>query len=218
MSDVLDQVIAPGTQLLDRVDAALLAHGIPADHPVTALLRRLGALPADVLSAAATWCPAAVRATAADLRRVAAGYERQRDLVAASAGWAGTAGAEFAAHRAALAGFVAETGEPGEASLVGRLRATAAYLDDVAAWLERARRDLARAVAEALGSSEAVALHASGDALAAAAIAARVLAAAAEAYADGDAVAQRWAGRLDEITYRPPVTATPSSGEIRLSG
>ncbi|NJC69217.1 hypothetical protein HC031_05715 [Planosporangium thailandense] len=218
MNDVLDQVIAPGADLIERVDAALMAHGIPTDHPVTGLMRRVGALPADVLSAATGWRPTALRATASDLRRTAAGYERQRDLIAAPAPWEGAAGEEFAAHRAALVAFIGETGEPTEASLAGRLRATGDYLDDVAEWMERARRNLAHAVAEALGSAEAVALHAGGDALAAATIAARVLTAASEVYADGDDLTRRWAGRLDQIGYRPPATIAPSSGAIRLSG
>jgi hypothetical protein len=43
--------------------------------------------------------------------------------------------------------------------MAGRLGATASYLDDVAAWLVRGRRALAGALAECLGSAEAVALR-----------------------------------------------------------
>jgi hypothetical protein len=217
VSDALDRLIAPGADLLDRVDAALMAHGLPAGHPVTALLRRLGALPADVLRAMSAWRPVPLRAAASDLRHTAEGYERQRDLLSVPAGWEGAAGEGFAEHRRALVEFLGETGEPDEAGLVGRLRATAAYLDDVAEWLERSRGDMARSVADALGSAEAVRLHASGESEAAATIAARILATAAEAHSCGQAVAERWAGRLDEVSYRPPAPVAPLAGETRLT-
>jgi hypothetical protein len=217
VSDALDRLIPPGADLLERVDAALLAQGLPAGHPVTALLRRLGALPADVLHAISGWRPAPLRVAASDLRHTAEGYGRQRELLGVPAGWAGAAGEGFAAHRRALVEFLGESGAPDEAGLVGRLRATAAYLDDVAEWLDRSRGDMARSIAEVLGSAEAVELHASGDAEAAATIAARILSAAAEAYSRGQVIAERWAGRLDELSYRPPTPAAPFVGETRLT-
>jgi hypothetical protein len=217
VSDALDRLLPSGADLLERVDAALMAHGLPAGHPVTPLLRRLGALPADVLDAISAWRPALLRAVASDLRHTAGGYQRQRDLLVLPTGWAGAAGEGFAAHRKALVEFLGQTGAPDEAGLVGRLRATAAYLDEVAEWLDRSRGDVARSIAEALGSAEAVRLHASGDADAAATIAARILAVAAEAYSCGQAIAERWVGRLGEVSYRPPAPAAPLTGEIRLS-
>jgi hypothetical protein len=75
---------------------------------------------------------------------------------------------------------------------------------------------MARSIADVLGSAEAVRLRASGDAGAAATVAARILAVAAEAYSCGQAIAERWAGRLDELSYRPPAPAAPLAGEIRL--
>jgi hypothetical protein len=216
VSDALDRLIPPGTDLLERVDAVLIAHGLPAGHPVAALLRALGALPADVLAATCGWRPAPLRADAADLRRTAEEYERERDLIV-PAEWAGSAGEGFAVHRTALVRFLGETGAPDEAGLVGRLRATAAYLDDVAEWLDRSRREMARSVADVLGSAEAVRLRATGDADAAASIAARVLSAAAEAYSGGRTVAKRWAGRLDEVSYRRPEPAAPITTETRLA-
>lgn len=209
MTDALDRLSSPGADLLGRVDAALLAHGVPTDHPVTGLLRRLGALPADALHAISMLRPAPLRAVASDLRRTAEAYERQRDLLTVPAEWDGTAAEEFAAHRAALAGLLRETGSPDEESLVGRLRATAGYLDDVAEWMDRSRGDLARSIADVLGSAEAVRVHASGDVAAAATIGARVLTAAAQAHAGGQAISERWAGRLGEVSYRP-------SGDVRV--
>jgi hypothetical protein len=214
--DALDRLTSPGADLLQRVDAALMADGLPAGHPVTELLRRLGALPADLLNAISAWRSAPLRAAASDLHRTAERYEQQRDRLTVPAGWAGAAGEGFAAHRQALVRFLGETGVPDETSLLGRLRATAAYLEDVAEWLDRSRREMARAVADVLGSAEAVRLHLSGDATAAAAIAARILTAATRAYSSGQAVAQRWAGRLDEVPYRPPAPTAPV-GQAGLS-
>jgi hypothetical protein len=229
VSDALDRLLPVGADLLERVDAALLALGLPAGHPVIALLRRLGASPAEALRAVSTWQPAAARDAASVLRDTAERHERQRDLIAVPVGWAGAAGEGFAAHRVALVDFLAETGWPAEAGLVGRLRATATYLDEVADWLDRSRDAMARSIADVLGSAEAVRLHASdaagaavgvharGDAGAAATIAAHVLTVAAEAHSGGQAIAERWAGRLDEVSYRPPSPAVRSAGETRLS-
>jgi hypothetical protein len=217
VSDALDRLTPPGADLLERVDAALVAHGLPPGHPVTALLRRLGALPADVLHAISAWRPAPLRAAASDLRHTADEYERLRDVLAPPPEWAGAAADGFAAHRTALVGSLGETGAIDEAGLAGRLRATAAYLDDVAEWLDRSRGELARSIADALGSTEAVRLHASGDAEAAATIAARILAAAAGTYSCGQAITERWAGRLDEVSYRPPASTPPPAGETRVA-
>src|SRR5205085_5038591 len=62
----------------------------------------------------------------------------------------------FAATWTGLSGHLAGSGPD---SLAGRLADTAAYLDDVKAWLTRGRRALAGTVAECLGSAEAVALR-----------------------------------------------------------
>ncbi|GAA1804272.1 hypothetical protein HC028_04230 [Planosporangium flavigriseum] len=211
MSDGLDRLLPPAATLLARVDAVLVAHGVPPAHPVTALLRKLGALPADVLDAISAWRPAPLRDAAADLRQTAEEYASLHGLLTAPAGWAGPTFEGFAAHQAALSEFL---GEPG---LEGRLLATAAYLDEVAEWLDRSRGELARSVADALGSAEAVRVHASGDAEAAVAIATRILEAAAEAYDRGQEIADRWAGRLDEISYRPPASTAALPNEIRVA-
>jgi hypothetical protein len=217
VSDALDRLISPGADLLGRVDAVLTAHGLPADHPATELLRRLGALPSDLLEAVSTWRSDPLRDTAADLHRTAEAYEQQRDQLGTPTGWEGAAGAGFEAHRQSVVRFLGETGDPDETSLLGRLRATAAYLEDVAEWLDRSRSAMARAVADALGSAEAVRLHTSGDAVAAATLAARILTAAAEVDSSGSAVVQRWAGRLDEVPYRPPASVASSTSEARLT-
>jgi hypothetical protein len=211
MTDALDRLAEPGADLLGRVDAALLAHGFPAGHPIAGLLRRLGALPADTLHAISALRPAPLRAAASELRSTIDGYQRQRDLLDTPAGWAGSAGDRFAARRGALTAFLGETAEAGHA--------TVAYLEDVAEWMERSRSATARTLADVLGSAEAIELrapvtdgvdHASTTAVAAATVGSRFLATAVEVHDAGRAVAERWAGRLDEVDYRPPAADAPA--------
>ncbi len=216
MTDALDRLVGPGIDLLDRVDAALMAHGFPADHPVAGLLRRLGALPGDALHAISALRPAAVRVAGSELRQTIERYQRQRDLLAEPVDWTGPAGERFSVHRAALASFIGDTGDADELGLVGRLWSTAAYLDDVAEWMERSRSAMARVLADVLGSVEAIRLHTPDAAAAAATVGALVASAAAEAHDAGRAVAERWAGRLDEVPYHSPTVDAPTTVDTRL--
>ena len=100
---------------------------------------------------------------------------------------------------------------------------TARYLDDVAAWLTRARREVAGAVAVCRGSAEAATLSGAlsdspRDAvLAAATIGAHILEAVAEVVDDGQRTLNAWAGRLDELWYRPaPTTAASVGGQLEI--
>ena len=68
-----------------------------------------------------------------------------------AAGWRGDTADAFGAQWRSLADHLAE----GPRSLAGRLDQTAAYLDDVAAWLAGARQAVAVALVECLGSIEA---------------------------------------------------------------
>lgn len=217
MTDALDRLAEPGADLLERVDAALLAHGFPAGHPIADLLRRLGALPRDALHAISGLRPAPLRAAASELREIIDGYEQQRDLLRTPPGWTGSAGERFAALRAALTGFLGETADAGHA--------TRGYLEDVADWMERSRSVTARTLAEVLGSVEAITLRApvtggadraGSTALAAATVGARFLATAVDVHDAGRGVAERWAGRLDEVSYRPPATDAPIGDPSRL--
>jgi hypothetical protein len=200
LTDALDRLAEPGADLLERVDTALLAHGFPAGHPIAGLLRRLGALPADALHAISALRPAPLRTAASELRQVIDGYQRQRDLLPAPPGWTGAAGDRFATLQTALTGFLGETAEAG--------RATMAYLDDVAEWMAQARSATARTLADVLGSAEAIEVRAGAadraGTIAAITVGARFLATAVEVHDAGRAVAERWAGRLDEISYHPP--------------
>jgi hypothetical protein len=213
--DILDRVLGVGRDLLSRVDAALVVSGAPADHPIWPLARRVGALPGDAAEAIAALRPEPLLGCAARLRSLTEGYADQRaslTTITEAGTWEG-AGAEAFANQ--VRAFAAHLGSPADQDcLAGRLAATVSYVEDVAAWIGEARRTLARALATVMASAEAVRLHDGTDEpAAAAAIGARLLEAAADAHAAGEAVRQRWAGRLDEVAYRPPADVPPPSGD-----
>jgi hypothetical protein len=220
--DALTRVEEPGRNLLARVDAALAAAGAPADHPIWPLLRRVGALPGDVLDAYCALEPHRLTAAGERVRVRAETYAEERaDLAAAVAAtdWTGVSASAFEQRWAALGEHLGGTAAPDVPSLAGRLAATASYVDDVATWMRAARRDLAHEVATALGSQEAVRLRLDGaeagtSAQAAGASAAATIGAAVLAVADRQAVAaeevaDRWAGRLADLPFRPPERVEP---------
>jgi hypothetical protein len=216
VTDLLERLDGPAGELLARVDDVLVARGLPAGHPIVDLLRRLGALPADAARAISAQRSAPLRAAGSELRRHADAYETlDIDMgygagagggygadvvrVGADTGWRGTAAERFEAQRSAVAAHLTAS--------AGRIRDTAAYLDEVADWIDRSRHGLAGALADALGSIEAVRLReADGDA--AATIGARVLGAVHDAHEAGRDLARRWAGRLDEIGAPSPAILT----------
>jgi hypothetical protein len=217
--DLLDRVYPVARDLLDRVDSTLLAGGAPPDHPVLPLLRRLGALPGEVVTHLAGVAPDGLAGAGDALRGQAGGYRERADAVPMPAAWRGPAAETFAVTWSGLSAHLAGGGPD---TLAGRLDETAGYLDDVAAWLARARRALAGRVAQCLGSAEAVTLRSVPDTVprtvaAAATVGAHLLGAAAEVLDDGQAVHDRWAGRLAELVYRPPSAAALSSAHLELS-
>jgi len=220
--DLLDRVHPVARPLLEKVDATLVAGGAPAGHPIWPLLRRLGALPGDAVAQLAAVAPDGLTPASDDLHQHADRYRQRVDEVPMPAGWRGPTADAYAASWSALAAHLAGSGTD---TLAGRLADTASYLDEVAAWLSRARRAVAGTVAECLGSAEAVTLHSgSGDpgpspsavTAAAAAIGAHLLATVVEVLDDGRALHDRWAGRLDELSYRPPAPARSSSAHLQL--
>jgi hypothetical protein len=217
--DVLDRVYPVARELLDRVDATLLAGGAPPDHPIWPLLRRLGALPGEIVAHLAAVPPDGLTGPGDALRQQAAGFRHRADEVPMPAAWRGPAAEAYAV---AWSGLSAHLAGSGPDTLAGRLTGTADYLDDVAAWLGRARRAVAGTVAECLGSAEAVTLRSApadltaAIARAAATIGAHVLATAAEVLDDGRTVHESWSGRLGELSYRPPAPAPASSAHLRL--
>jgi len=221
--DTLAWVAEPGRDLLARVDAVLAASGAPADHPIWPLLRRVGALPGDVLEAYCGFAPDRLVAAGERVRVRAETYAEERaDLAAAVAAtdWTGTAASAFEQRWAALGEHLGGAAAPDAPSLAGRLAATASYVDDVAAWMRDARDDLAHEVATALGSQEAVRLRVdspggNGSAVSAATIGVAVLAVADRQSGAAEEVAERWAGRLAELPFRP---FAQSSGGGRADG
>ena len=69
MRDVLARIEPVTRDLLTRVDAALMVHGAPAEHPVWARLRRLGSTPADAVAFFAHADPEPLHVAAAAVRR-----------------------------------------------------------------------------------------------------------------------------------------------------
>jgi len=225
--DLLDQIHPASRDLLDRVDATLLAAGAPGDHRIWPLLRRVGALPGEAVGHFAAATPERLAAVAVPLRDHADGYRSSVASVPAVAAWRGPAAEGFAAQWSTLSGHLAGDDE----TMAGRLIDTARFLDDVSGWLTRARRELAGALAECLGSAQAGAVRglpaaagpdprhaltwgsgtpASREAVAAAAtIGAHLLAAVAEIIDDGQRTLDDWAGRLSDLPY-PTVSVSPA--------
>lgn len=222
--DVLDRVAVPGRDLLSRVDNVLAAGGAPADHPVWPLMRRVGALPGDVLEAFCALSPEQITAAGNAVRGRAGAYVEERADLAASVAattWEGDSAAAFNQRWAALGGYLGSEVAADAPGLAGRLAATASYLDDVAGWMRSARRDLAHEVATALGSMEAVRVcaPATGDpgqpgraGPAAATIGAVVLAVADRHAGAAEEVMERWAGRLTDLPFRPSTDPVGRTG------
>jgi uncharacterized protein YukE len=206
--DLLDRVHPVADRLLAQVDATLAASGAPADHPIWPLLRRLGALPGELVAAFVDTSPDGLTAVSDTVRGTADGYRARVDDVPMPAAWQGAAADAYGASWSGLSGHLG--------AMADRLADTASYLDDVSAWRLRARRALAGTVAECLGSAEAVALTGSGDVVAAATIGAHILATAAEVLDDGRALSERWSSRLGEVAYRPSAPTPAGGSSLRL--
>jgi hypothetical protein len=215
--DALARLEPVARPLLRAVDSALDQLGAPPEHGVWALLRRVGASPGDAVTFISGMQPDRLGPVAASLRERAAGYDSAalpRDVR-----WRGRAGASYAVRADALDAHLRANGS---GSLVGRLRATAGYLDDVADWQRRSRDRVARALGEVLTSTQALTMtrHLSGGGpsylssgqavLASADIGARLLAEAVAALDEGDLVRQRWAGSLAELAFVAPAEAAPA--------
>jgi hypothetical protein len=216
--DLLDRIHPVARGLLDQVDATLVAAGAPPEHPIWPLLRRIGALPGELVAHLAAVAPDRLTEASDALHRQADGYRHRADAVPMPAAWAGPAADAFAVTWTGLSGHLSGSGPD---TLAGRLTDTAAYLDDVKAWLTRGRRALAGTVAECLGSAEAVTLRSATPsttavATAAATVGAHLLQTAGEILDDGRALHDRWAGKLGELTYRPPTTIPTGPSHLRI--
>ncbi|MGI5211605.1 hypothetical protein [Plantactinospora sp. CA-290183] len=205
--DALDQLAAPATELLGRVDAVLAAAGAPTGHRIWPLLRRLRTLPGDAADAVLALRAAPLVEAGDATRRALRGYDEAHLALSGDLSWQGPAAEAFAARCGGLDAYLAD----GPESLTGRVHATAAYAEAVAEWIIRTRGDLARTLGDVLGSAEAVTVvvaprpvaASTSAAPAAAEIGARVLATVAEAYAEAAELPGRWAPALAEVAYRP---------------
>ncbi len=221
--DPLDRLLDPATALLGRVDAVLDRVGAPAGHPVWRPLRRLGALPGAAAGTVAALHPAAPAATAPRLAALAREYEQTAAAVPRPSSWQGPAAEAYTARRDALTAHLAG----GPDSLAGRLDATAAYAESLAAWVTGARLALARTLALVLGSAEAVTLatatglghgERAGEAtpvvLAAAEIGVRVLDTVAEAYDRAEALLDEGIRVAAETPFREPADSAGGVGGV----
>ncbi len=219
--DALDRLAEPGLDLLRRVDT-LLAAGAPEGHRVWPLLRRMQVLPGDALRSFLDLRPAPLAGAGHAVRRHIQGYDHACAALTDPLLWSGSAAAAYGQSRAMLLRHLDE----GPESLVGRLEATAGYADALAHWVEDSRLAVARALADVIGSAEAVAVIAAtsltreqshsgpsspGNA-GAAEIAARVLAVLCVAYDGAETLLRQWGPSLAESPLRPPGTRPRPDG------
>jgi hypothetical protein len=202
--DALDRLAGPAEELLSRVDGTLTGAGAPGDHPLWPLLRRLGVLPGDAVAAVAALRPAPLAAAGPALRTLSSQYAQPH---AAPPAWHGPAADAFTARWTTLSAYV-------EHGLAERLADTADYTEAVADWVIRTRIAVARTLATAMTSAEAVTLRTGAEpgqvVRAAADIACRVLGAVADAYAQADLLLAAWSGRLGELAFTPASGAAVS--------
>ncbi|MFC8847745.1 MULTISPECIES: hypothetical protein [unclassified Micromonospora] len=204
--DALDRLAEPGLDLLGRVDT-LLAGGAPEGHRLWPLLRRIQVLPGDAVRGFLDLHPAPLTGAGHAVRGLVRAYDEVCRTLTDPAAWSGPAASAYDQARAGLLRHLDE----GPESLVGRLEATAGYADALADWVEGSRLALARALADVLGSAEAVRVRAAtvsgaepGGAglLAAADIAHRVLAVLGVAYDGAETLLRQWSPSLAETTWR----------------
>lgn len=219
--DALDRLAEPGLDLLARVDR-LLAAGAPEGHRLWPLLRRMQVLPGAAVREFLDLHPAPLTDAGHAVRRLVRGYDDTCALLGDQVAWSGAAASAYDEARATLLRHLDE----GPESLVGRLESTASYADALAGWVEGSRVALARALAEVLGSSEAVAVHAAtrpgvhagpAGASAAAEIATRILGVLGVAYDGAETLLRQWGPSLAETVWRDrPAVAPHYGGTTRI--
>jgi hypothetical protein len=213
--DALARLYPVATALLRDVDEALATLGAPATHPVWRLLASVGATPADIARFVADLEPSRQRAAATALRLHADSYVNAS--IPTDPPWEGETSQRYAVVAAAVRAHLA--GEPD--SMAGRLRTLASYVDNLADWQQSLRDAIARCLAQAMTSSQAVTLRRPGArtndpsglgaaVIAAADIGAAVLEVARDAAAAGQQLVHGAAG-LDELPYRTPALPDPFS-------
>jgi hypothetical protein len=203
VTDALDRLAVAAGPLLRRVDSALAEAGATAADGVWPLLQKVRLLPSEAVATVAEWQAAPLAEATASLRSLARRYGDAVDGLPGQVPWEGAGAEAYGVRWASLREHL--TG-PGTDSVVGRLGGTAAYLDETAAWATRSRAAVAGALADVLGSAEAVALVTGLEAPgpSAARIAAHVLAPVAAACDEGRRLYDDWHARLAEVPFLPP--------------
>jgi hypothetical protein len=183
--DRLDDLLVTARPMLDRVDQMLSVAGAPGEHRVWGELRRVRLLPGDAARAVAALRPAALGEAGPEIRAEARACAEIADGLPAPGEWTGEAAESYDEARRRTAAQLSG----GDESLDERMEATADLAEALREWMEQARSDLARALAEALGSPAAAALIApatmppgEADILGAAEIAASLLRVVADHY------------------------------------
>jgi hypothetical protein len=184
--DTLDQVIDTAGPLLRRVDELLSGVGAPPDHEIWAEMRRVRLLPGDAARAVAALRAVDLEEAAPELRADARGYAGIAEALPPAGTWTGDAADAYDAARRRTADHLSG----GPDSLDERLEATADLADALIGWIGQSRADLARTLAQVLGSAEALSLSfdsavdpaAAGEVMAAADVGRRILGTVGEAY------------------------------------
>ncbi len=220
MSDALDRLAPVARPLLERGDTLLATHGAPPGHELWRLLGTLGVLPAALVATVAELEPDRLRAAAAQVREQEWAYGRL--AVPRPEAWEGAAARQYAAVAESLNAHVS-----GADGLASRLAVTASYVDRWAEWQQRLRDELARALAGAMSSADAVAVLAAPAQADPAALTAAVGAAArigAALLRVAHELAQECRDliaappEMTQLTFRPMDAATRGdAGAIRLS-
>ncbi|BEL10285.1 hypothetical protein Q0Z83_084760 [Actinoplanes sichuanensis] len=185
--DRLDELLNVAGDLLERVDTVLSEVGAPGGHDVWRELRRVRLLPGDAARAVAALHPTAILDAVPELRADARVYADLADALPLASGWTGEAAEAYETARRTAAEHL----NGGPDSLGHRMSATADLADSLTGWMLRTRAGVAAVLAGAMLSTEAIVLTAgdhppSDQADAAAAIGARLLRAAADAYDEAE--------------------------------
>jgi uncharacterized protein YukE len=193
--DLLDRVYPTASDLLARVDQALLTLGAPPAHPIWPLVRAVGATPADAVAHFVA-LESAPLVDAAET--VGSSTKEWHDIVATLPRSIDSEGVAAEAYTNAWPGIAAHLGD-----LAGGLDDASAYLRATADWIARSRTSVAGTLASCLGSREALALRSAAltgtdqaAIVAAADIGAQVLAIASHCIDDGWQVRDRYTSVL----------------------
>ncbi|HEY7176787.1 MAG TPA: hypothetical protein VH442_17890 [Micromonosporaceae bacterium] len=195
--DLLDRVYPTASDLLERVDQALLTLGAPPGHPIWAVMRTVGATPADAVAHFVALESTPMQDAA---QSVASSTAEWHDIVAGLPHSIGSQGVAAEAYTNTWPGIATHLGD-----LASGLDDAAAYLRASADWVARSRRSIAGTLAVCLGSHEALTLRTRSAVgtdhaaiLAAADIGAQVLAIVSHCMDDGWQVRDRYASVLTE--------------------